>query len=77
MEAKWERLKSVLNSILKFVPEEIKSECDKLFPSNTRMLTFGEKMNIYSFSEKLHQHVPMDSMHLIGKLLDVVDELSA
>lgn len=77
MGEKWEKLKSILNSIIMLVPEEIKSECDKLFPSDTRMLTFGEKMNIYSFSGKLHQHVPKNNKYLIGKLLDSVDELSA
>lgn len=77
MGEKLERLRSILNSILRWIPNDIKPECEKLLPSEDRFLNFEEKMNFYSFVQKAHDYIPTDNRHSIGELISIVDELSA
>ncbi|HOW60624.1 MAG TPA: hypothetical protein P5548_01105 [Candidatus Moranbacteria bacterium] len=76
MREKLERLRSILNSIIKWIPNDIKPEYEKLLPSEARFLNFGEKMNLYSFAQKAHDYIPKDNWHSIGELIRIVDEIT-
>lgn len=76
MAESWEKLKHILNLILKWVPKEIKAECEKLLPLEMRFLTLGEKMGFYSLFEKLDGYLPKEDKELIGELSVAIDRLS-
>lgn len=77
MSEKLEKLKSILNSFLKWFPDDIKPKYERLLPLEVRSLNLGEKMDLYSFAQEANGYVPRDNLHSIGEFLSIVDELSA